>query len=292
MRLTVLQRQVLALTAAAIVPLLIYGSLHAWSDLHDLRQALARLQQQQADAAAQRVSQFVQEIESQLRWGTHRPWRDGGDADRALDALRILKASPAVTDLSLIDSLGLERAVLSRLSLNRTGRNRDLSAEPVFTESMAHGAYYGPVVFRRQTEPFMTLAVAGNPRSHGIVAAEVNLKHVWDIVSGQRIGKSGLAYVTDGRHRILAHPDISLVLRRTDLPAHLRQLNHAEVTDPNRQVKAVAGLRGDSVLLATAPVAVRPGACLWSCPKAKPMNRFVAHCGGPSSSPSSAYSGL
>lgn len=254
MQLTVLQRQILALSAAATVPLLIYGSLHAWSDLRDLRQALAHLQQQQAVSAAQRVGQFVQEIENQLRWGTHRPWREGGDSDRTLDALRILKAAPAVTDLSLIDGLGRERALLSRLALNRTGSNRDLSAEPVFTEAMEHGVYYGPVVFRRQTEPFMTLAVAGSPRSHGVVVAEVNLKHVWDIISGQRIGESGRAYVTDGQHRVLAHPDISLVLRRTDLPMHLRQLNHDRVTVPNRLSMSLVGLRGDLVLLETAPV--------------------------------------
>jgi HAMP domain-containing protein len=49
--------------------------------------------------------------------------------------------------------------------------------------------------------------------------AEVNLKFIWDVVSRIEVGRTGRAYVVDGDGRLIAHPDISLVLRRTGLAA-------------------------------------------------------------------------
>jgi hypothetical protein len=80
--------------------------------------------------------------------------------------------------------------------------------------------YYGPVYFRKGTEPYMTIArPAGS--GGGVTAAEVNLKFVWDVVSQIKIGTgtAGLAYVVDADGVLIAHPDISLVLKKSDLSA-------------------------------------------------------------------------
>ena len=59
----------------------------------------------------------------------------------------------------------------------------DLSKEPKFAEAVAHKVYYGPVYFRRESEPYMTLALAGTRRDAGVSVAEVNLKLIGDVVS-------------------------------------------------------------------------------------------------------------
>jgi hypothetical protein len=41
------------------------------------------------------------------------------------------------------------------------GRQTDFSREPKLTEAVAKKVYYGPVYFHRESEPYMTLAVAG-----------------------------------------------------------------------------------------------------------------------------------
>ena len=51
----------------------------------------------------------------------------------------------------------------------------------------------------------------------GVTVAEVNLKLIWDVVSQIKVGKDGYAYVVDRQGRLVAHPDISLVLRGTDM---------------------------------------------------------------------------
>jgi hypothetical protein len=56
-----------------------------------------------------------------------------------------------------------------------TPADADMSREPKFTEAVAKKVYYGPVYFRRESEPYMTLSLAGTRRDAGVSVAEVNL---------------------------------------------------------------------------------------------------------------------
>ena len=79
------------------------------------------------------------------------------------------------------------------------GSGLDLSNEPKFTEAVKNKVYYGPVYFRRESEPYMTLSLAGTRRDAGVSIAEVNLKLIWDVVSRIKVGERGQAYVVDAQ---------------------------------------------------------------------------------------------
>jgi hypothetical protein len=132
-----------------------------------------------------------------------------------------------------------------------------LSNDPKFTEAAARKVYYGPVYFRRESEPYMTLAIAGTRRDAGVSVAEVNLKLIWDVVSQIKVGERGHAYVVDAQSRLIAHPDISLVLRNTDM-SKLAQVHAARGTasgSPSQTVRESENIEGREVLTAYAPVA-------------------------------------
>src|SRR5947209_20450384 len=80
--------------------------------------ALIRIQREQAEAAAAKISQFVKEIESQLGWTTQLPWSAGSIEQRRFDALRLLRQVPAITELAQVDSTGKERLRVSRLAMD------------------------------------------------------------------------------------------------------------------------------------------------------------------------------
>jgi hypothetical protein len=63
----------------------------------------------------------------------------------------------------------------------------------------------------------MTLSVAGTRRDAGVSVAMVSLKLLWDVVSQIKVGEHGQAYVIDANGHLIAHSDISLVLRNTDM---------------------------------------------------------------------------
>jgi len=73
--------------------------------------------------------------------------------------------------------------------------------------------WFSDVSYHRGSEPHLTVAVVGNRPSVGVVLAEVNLKLIWDVISAIKVGKTGFAFVLDRPGRLIAHPDISLVLR-------------------------------------------------------------------------------
>ena len=124
-----------------------------------------------------------------------------------------------------------------------------------FTEAVAHKVYYGPVYFRRDSEPYMTLALAGARKDAGVSIAEVNLKLIWDVVSQIKVGERGHAYVVGPEGRLIAHPDISLVLRNTDM-SRLPQVRAARNTpdDPNDDLQVAQNVQGREVLTASAPI--------------------------------------
>src|SRR6185295_13818582 len=146
-------------------------------------------------------------------WMVQLPWSAGDDARHKIDALRLLQQVPAIVSVSLLDETGTERVFVSRLHLNRTGGGIDMSTDPAVLGGRANKVWYGPVQYQRDSEPYMRIAVAGNRAAAGIVVADINLKLIWDIIAAIKIGDTGHALVVDDFGRLIAHPDISLVLR-------------------------------------------------------------------------------
>jgi signal transduction histidine kinase len=89
----------------------------------------------------------------------------------------------------------------------------------------------------------MSIALAGAGDDAGVVSAEANLKFIWDVVSAIQVGQGGYAYVVDARGRLIAHPDISLVLQKTEM-GHLPQIAaalNASPEGPDATAEAIAG---------------------------------------------------
>jgi GAF domain-containing protein/HAMP domain-containing protein len=213
-------RKYAALLAFLVTTALIAASALGMSFLWQTQKAgLGRLQKEKALGAANQISQFVKEIEGQVGWTTHAALVGGaaGAEQRRFDFIRLLRQVPAITELSYIDAAGIEQLRISRLAMDQIASKADLSAEPKFTQARAKRIWTGPVYFHKESEPYMTMAVSGTARSAGVTGAEVNLKFIWDVVTAIQIGKQGQAFVADETGRLIAHPDISLVLRKTDL---------------------------------------------------------------------------
>jgi signal transduction histidine kinase len=238
------------------VALISNGALELWFSFHEHRASLVRIQREQAEAAAAKISQFVKEIERQIGWTTELPWSTDTIEQRRFDALRLLHQVPAITELSQLDDNGREQLRVSRLAMDVIATNVDLSKDPKFTEAVENKVYYGPIYFRRESEPYMTLSMAGKRKESGVSVAEVNLKFIWDVVSQIKVGEHGQAFVVDTQGRLVAHPDISLVLRNIDLSnlaqvKAARQSNNGTASD---QLQEAEDIRHRRVLTAFAHV--------------------------------------
>jgi signal transduction histidine kinase len=243
--------------AVVCVALVTNGLFEIWVSYRQHKDALIQVQHEQAESAATKIGQFIKEIESQVGWTTQLLWSVETIEQRRFDALRLLRQVPAITELSQVDASGKEQLRVSRLAMDVVGSGLDLSKEPKFAEAVKNKVYYGPVYFRRESEPYMTLSLAGTRRDAGVSIAEVNLKLIWDVVSKIKVGEHGQAYVVDARGRLIAHPDISLVLRNTDMTrlAQIQAAQRGASGASAEEIQTATDIQGRQVLTAFAPVA-------------------------------------
>jgi signal transduction histidine kinase/CheY-like chemotaxis protein len=238
-------RKYVALFVAVVcVALTANGLSDIWFTFRDQQNLLTRIQREQADAAAFKIAQFVIGIESHLGWALQLPFTPADVEERRFDAVRIMRQVPAITEIAQLDGEGREHIRLSRLATDVIGSHQDFSQDPSFTGAVSNRAYYGPVNFRRESEPYMTLALAGTRRDHGVIVAQVNLRSIWDTVSQIKVGARGLVYVVDEQGRLIAHRDLNLVLRNTNI-SHLRQIQAARsgTSEPEVVSESLDGLK-------------------------------------------------
>jgi signal transduction histidine kinase len=243
--------------AVVCVALLTNGLFEIWVSYREHKDAWIKIQREQAESAAAKIGQFIKEIESQVGWTTQLLWSAGTIEQRRFDALRLLRQVPAITELAQVDASGKEQLRVSRLAMDVVGSGLNLSSDAKFTEAVKNKIYYGPVYFRRESEPYMTLSLAGTRRDAGVSIAEVNLKLIWDVVSKIKVGERGHAYVVDAQGRLIAHPDISLVLRKTDMTrlAQVQAAGRQNTTGAAADMENATDIQGRRVLTAFAPVA-------------------------------------
>jgi len=244
--------------------LIISGLVELYFSYHDTRDHIALLQQEMASGAAFRIEQFILGIERGMR-------ATAKSRDMAVEGLspkykfeleRLLLISPSITELTAIDTDGIDRVQVARFKRtfpNKQDQTMHQRSSPAFQTALQGKTYFGPVYFVRGSEPYIGLAVAIEqlPRNViGVLRAEVDLRYVGEVISAVKAGNSGYAYVVTRSGELIAHPDISLVLQRTRV-ADLDQVKSAfQSTQGARRPKPLVALNleGQRVLSSSAAI--------------------------------------
>lgn len=207
------------------------GLLEIYFRYRESREQIALLHREVAAGTAFKIERFVQEIEGAMRAATksREIILKGLTPDYKFELEKLLTIARAITEVVALDAEGFVRVRASRLRAILPKEERDLSSSGVFHQAKEGKSYFGPVYFVRGSEPYMTIAApierfAGEVI--GALQAEVNLKYIWDVISGIKVGRAGYAYAVSGSGDLIAHQEISLVLQQRNL-AHLEQVKAA-----------------------------------------------------------------
>ena len=234
--------------------LLASGGISVYFSYQENRSAIASLQKEKAVAAASRIEQYIRQINQQLTYAAL-PQLDAADVElRRIEFLKLLRQAPEVTDIAQLDAQGREQIAVSRLGMDVVASVKDRSQESAFVNAKRGQPWFGPVYFRKETEPYMTMAIRSGAANGPVTVAEVNLKFIWDVVSRIKIGDKGKAYVIDGSGFLVADPDIGLVLRKTNLSelAHVKAAASVQKSDEPAMLSH--DLAGTAVLASYAPI--------------------------------------
>ena len=224
------------------------------SSYGDSREAVARVERAYAATAAGRIAAFIHENETLIATASRNLGGAASDQQRQEFLWPLLTLDP-ITEVAYLDTSGRETARVARLQLDG-GRGIDFSNDPKFIMARSGKTYFSPVRFRNESVPYMTIAVAERSANPGVLAAEVNLTFVGDVVSTISVGSAGRAYVVDDHGVLVAHPDISLVLQKKDLsklPQVADALARREAA-PAGQATTARDLYGQEVLTAFEPI--------------------------------------
>ncbi|HWZ70258.1 MAG TPA: GAF domain-containing protein [Casimicrobiaceae bacterium] len=248
------RKYLLLILSLVTIALLASGAISVYFSYQENKSALASLQHEKALAAASRIEQYIEQIVKQLAYAAL-PQLDASDVElRRIEFLKLLRQAPEVTDIAQVDAAGREQIAVSRLGMDNINSAKDRSQEPAVRNAKRGQPWFGPVYFKKETEPYMTIAIRSGGDTGPVTIADVNLKFIWDVVSRIKIGEKGKAYVVDGSGFLVADPDIGLVLRKTNLS----QLPHVKAAagkqDPAEPAMISSDLAGTQVLTSVAPI--------------------------------------
>ena len=97
----------------------------------DARALRSQILLMQAECIADKLAEFIKQVQNQVGWTTQLPSTGGSIEQRQFDALRLLRESPAITELSLLNAEGKEfykasrtprASAFSRPNLTENGR--------------------------------------------------------------------------------------------------------------------------------------------------------------------------
>ncbi|MCB2184599.1 MAG: response regulator [Desulfobulbaceae bacterium] len=246
---TIRKRLLTFLTCLAILPLLFVGLFLSWNNYTVHRNQVKDLQRALTNQVAKNIAFFFHEQEHKIL--TYLKLYHPPDIPRnqlPLLLSRFLSSSKMpfhgdiFTEAAVLDKMGKEVARNSLLHFLTEDNLRDRSRSDEFLIPMRTGEnYYGSVYFDQETgQPGMTISVPlrdlQSQAVSGVFVAELNLMSMRNLIEDTKIGKQGVAYVTNPQGRVVVHPNPSIILKKT----------HFQVPD---KAAITAGLSGESAVV-------------------------------------------
>jgi signal transduction histidine kinase len=175
-----------------------------------------------AEGAAETVRAFVGEkIDALERTVAIAGIANASEKQQKLALERLLGKESSFRQTVLLSAERRERVRISRLSKSLSIQTLSYDADEVIFAAERGKTYIGPVYIDKISgEPMLVVAVPvmdvfGDIK--GTLAAELNLKSMWDLMENLKVGNRGLAYVVDKRGDLIAFKDIGRVLKGENL---------------------------------------------------------------------------
>lgn len=127
---------------------------------------------------------------------------------------RVISTYPAIFNrIFIVDTLGNEITSSAFEEGDKNYRNEDF-----YKISVQGKSYFSSVAFNEVQEPYV---ISSHPIRQfdeivGILAGEIDLKSIWDLVDEIKIGDSGNAFVVSGHGQLIAHINKKKVLDRSE----------------------------------------------------------------------------
>jgi putative methionine-R-sulfoxide reductase with GAF domain len=270
---------ILALTFSTlgVAILLISSSYSSITNYRLFQNGLAVEQQLIAQDAGKTVASFVEARFSALETAVDftNPLTSSINRDDFMDTL--VSLHPSYRQFALLSNQGQQLSQVSRSSKSISTQFAGHLTGEILDRTLSGERYIGPVYINDLTsEPLVVIAIPikdvfGDVQ--GTLAAEVNLKFMWDLVDQLQVGTTGYAYVVDNQGNLLAFEDIARVLRGENVTnidkvgEFVRNLSNS--TDITPGISSYIGLNHNKVVGTYVPLGTPQWAVVVELPQAE-----------------------
>lgn len=219
------------------------------------KQIITSEQHLRAEEAAALVRSFIQDKFSVIKTTARVGDFANSDQEKILLIIeKLLGDESSFRQIVVVNSQGEELARTSRFSSQMRYELTRETFNSIFADISQKSNYIGPTTIDEiNNEPLVVLAVPIMDvfdDVKGAAIVEVNLKFMWDLVNGMKIGENGQAYVVDKMGNLIAFGDITRVLAKeniNNLEEVKRFVNNEDKTD--EVIMSLAqGITGDRVV--------------------------------------------
>jgi putative methionine-R-sulfoxide reductase with GAF domain len=265
----------IAFFTLSVVALLVNSGLALYTTIRTSQESIAARQQLVAQDASKTVSSFIQEkfgaLETAVEYANP-ALADTFTRKNILESLFGL--DPAFRQFALLDRQGRQLTQASRVSQSLSPQfvlqlNSDLSTKTVDGQRYISSIY----IDDNTSEPLITIAipiknVLGDYQAS--LAAELNLKFMWNLVDQIEVGETGYAYVVDNEGNLIAFGDTARILRGENLK-HISKVqefieNLSASADITAESTNYTGLLGETVVGSYVPLGTPQWAVLTELP--------------------------
>ena len=251
----------LAFVAISVISLCLAGGLQLAASLRTRREVFTSSLRLVASDASRTVSAF---IEARYRALETAVWfadpAQKPPAEKGLFLESLMGLDDSFRGLLLLDERDRVSAEVSRQSFHIAEKIVTRIESAVYSRVRSGERAISQIYIDESTgEPLVIAAIPvtdalGDYR--GMLAAEVNLKSMWELVGGLKVGNTGRAYVVDRTGRLLAYGDAARVLRneRVGNVEAVQRFMQSSSPPSESEVLTYRGIAGTTVLGAYVPL--------------------------------------
>jgi GAF domain-containing protein/HAMP domain-containing protein len=200
----------------SMVVLLVSSGLQIFSNARTQQDAIANQQELTAREAGKTVNKFIEDnfraLESMAKL-VNLP--KGSVEQKKLILESVLYTQPSFRQMALLNAAGKEITQVSRVSLTLSEQFTAQLQDEILAQTQQGQRYLSQIYIDDVTgEPVIVMAAPIDVWDfQGILAAEVNLQFMWNLVNQLKVGETGYAYVVDKQGNLIAFRDTNRVLR-------------------------------------------------------------------------------
>lgn len=217
-RLSLFTKFIIAMVSLAAIPVIITGWQLIEINRKGLEGTILELHTHLAESLSEKINTYLERLENQMQFVIKSITEAKGQSQSILQAL--LDSDQDFVSISLVNRTGDEIFKVYNPDLLKDTTLLNLSDHRIFkqiwdTKNNKTGIISG--VYFEDRQPHID-ALYKITQTH-LMFATLSLSNLWKDIEKTRLGKSGYAFLVDSDGTLIAHPDISRILKKENVKA-------------------------------------------------------------------------